>query len=51
MDKRSFYEGKTLAKVEWWLSYCSEYPDLKKTDISPPLWNDAGAEFEYLGTY
>lgn len=28
MDKQTFYEGKTLAKVEWWLSYCSEYPDL-----------------------
>ena len=108
IDKRSFYEGKTLAKVEWWLSYCSEYPDLawarlrvfsdgssdaafeeskvfgfdsredasylfsedeympfdsmdeedeadigaKKSDISPPSWDDgAAAEFEYVGTY
>jgi len=28
MDKHSFYEGKTLTKIEWWLSYCPEYPDL-----------------------
>ena len=28
MDKLSFYKGKILSKVEWWLSYCSEYPEL-----------------------
>ncbi|MBD2090605.1 hypothetical protein H6F67_12145 [Microcoleus sp. FACHB-1515] len=28
MDKRSFYAGKTVVKVEWWLSNCSPYPDL-----------------------
>lgn len=28
MDKHSFYEGKTLAEVEWWISSCSEYPNL-----------------------
>jgi len=27
-DKRSFYEGKTVTRVEWWISYACEFPDL-----------------------
>jgi len=28
VDKRSFYFGKTITKVEWWISCACEYPDL-----------------------
>jgi hypothetical protein len=27
IDKYSFYEGKSFVTVEWWISYCSEFPD------------------------
>lgn len=42
MDKHSFYEGKTLMKVEWWLSYCSEYPDLAWARLR--VFSDGGAD-------
>jgi hypothetical protein len=28
VDKRSFYEGRALKEVEWWISYACEYPQL-----------------------
>jgi len=26
--RQAFYDNKTIDHVEWWLSYCSEYPEL-----------------------
>jgi hypothetical protein len=28
VDKNSFYDGKALTEVEWWISYACEYPQL-----------------------
>jgi hypothetical protein len=28
VDKSSFYEGKALKEVEWWISYVCEFPQL-----------------------
>jgi len=27
-DKNSFYEGKALKEVEWWISYACRFPEL-----------------------
>jgi hypothetical protein len=51
MDKRSFYEGKTLAKVEWWLSYCSEYPDLAWARLRVFSDGSADAAFDKSKVY
>ncbi len=51
MDKRSFYEGKTLAQVEWWLSYCSEYPDLAWARLRVFSDGSADATFEESKVY
>ena len=51
MDKRSFYEGKTLAKVEWWLSYCSEYPDLAWARLRVFSDGSADAAFDESKVY
>ena len=51
MDKRLFYEGKTLAKVEWWLSYCSEYPDLAWARLRVFTDGSADAAFEESKVY
>ena len=51
MDKHSFYEGKTLAKVEWWLSYCSEYPDLAWARLRVFSDGSADAAFEESKVY
>jgi len=51
MDKRLFYEGKTLAKVEWWLSYCSEYPDLAWARLRVFSDSSADAAFEESKVY
>ena len=51
MDKRSFYEGKTLAQVEWWLSYCSEYPDLAWARLRVFSDGSADAAFEASKVY
>jgi hypothetical protein len=51
MNKHSFYEGKTLTKVEWWLSYCSEYPDLLWARLRVFSDGSADAAFEELKVY
>jgi hypothetical protein len=28
VDKNSFYEGKALEEVEWWISYACEFPQI-----------------------
>jgi hypothetical protein len=28
LGKHSFYEGKTLNALEWWISYTCEFPEL-----------------------
>jgi hypothetical protein len=28
MDKESFYKGKNISSIEWWISSCSEFPDI-----------------------
>lgn len=28
IDAKKFYAGKTLTKVEWWISYVCHYPEL-----------------------
>ncbi len=51
VDKRSFYEGKTLAEVEWWLSYCSEYPDLSWARLRTFSDGTADAAFDESKVY
>jgi hypothetical protein len=51
MDKRKFYEGKILAKVEWWISYCSEYPDLAWARLRVFLDGSADAAFDESKVY
>jgi hypothetical protein len=51
VDKSSFYKGKTLAKVEWWLSYCSEYPDLAWARLRVFSDGSADAAFEKSKVY
>ncbi len=51
MDKRSFYAGKTLAKVEWWLSYCSEYPNLAWARLRVFSDGSADAAFDESKVY
>lgn len=51
MDKRSFYKNKTLAKVEWWLSYCSEYPNLYWARLRVFSDGSADAAFEESKVY
>lgn len=47
MDKRSFYEGKTVAKVEWRLSDCSEYPNLLWARLR--VLSDGSADAAFFG--
>jgi hypothetical protein len=28
MDAKTFYAGKTLSEIEWWISSCCEFPEL-----------------------
>jgi hypothetical protein len=42
VDKNSFYEGKTLVSIEWYVSYCSEYPDLAWARLR--VYSDGGAD-------
>lgn len=42
MDKNSFYKSKTVVEVEWWLSECSEYPDLLWARLR--LFSDGSAD-------
>ncbi len=51
VDKHSFYEGKTLAQVEWWLSYCSEYPDLAWARLRVFSDGSADAAFDASKVY
>lgn len=51
IDKHSFYEGKALEKVEWWLSYCSEYPDLAWARLRLFSDGSADAAFEESKVY
>lgn len=51
IDKHSFYKGKTIAKVEWWLSNCSEYPDLAWARLRVFSDGTADAAFEESKLY
>lgn len=51
MDKRSFYEDKTLTTVEWWLSYGSEYPDLAWARLRVFSDGSADAAFDESKVY
>ena len=51
VDRYSFYEGKTLIETEWWLSYCSEYPDLAWARLRVLSDGSADAAFEERKVY
>jgi hypothetical protein len=51
MDKYTFYNGKILGKVEWWLSYCFEYPDLMWARLRIFTDGSADASFEESKVY
>lgn len=49
--KRTFYDGKTVVEVEWWVSYCSEYPDLSWARLRVFSDGSADAAFEERKLY
>jgi hypothetical protein len=51
IDKPSFYEGKMLAEVEWWISYCSEYPNLYWARLRVFTDGSADAAFDESKVY
>ena len=51
VDKFAFYEGKKVTEVEWWLSYCSGYPDLTWARLRVFSDGSADAAFEEAKVY
>jgi hypothetical protein len=49
--RRLFYDGKTIVQVEWWLSYCSQYPDLYWARIRVLSDGSAEASFDEVKAY
>jgi len=44
--RQAFYANKTITRVEWWVSYCSEYPDLAWARIRVLSDGSADAAFD-----
>jgi hypothetical protein len=51
IDKHAFYEGKTLVKVEWWISYACKFPDLYWGRLRVFSDGSADAAFDESTTY
>lgn len=50
-SRQAFYANKTIIRVEWWVSYCTEYPDLGWARIRELSDGSADASFDEKNVY
>ena len=51
IDGKTFYAGKTISKVEWWISSCCEFPELYWARLRVFSDGTADAAFEESDVY